>query len=112
LLSLSLTLEPAASFLPGFGFWEITRPFLTLAENALVTFPGEQCAFLSARLAALSVLPFSFGTTQRTLKVAVTERAALIVKVHVPVPEQAPDQPAKLERAEAAAVSVTAVPGR
>jgi hypothetical protein len=30
--------------------------------------------------------------------------------VHVPVPEQAPDQPANLERVEAAAVSVTRVP--
>jgi hypothetical protein len=44
LLTVSLTLAPAASFVPGFAFWEITRPSLTLAENALVTFPTEQCA--------------------------------------------------------------------
>jgi hypothetical protein len=33
-----------------------------------------------------------------------------MVRVQLPVPEQAPDQPANLERAEATAVSVTAVP--
>ena len=110
LLTFSFTLEPAASFLPGFGFWEITRPFFTLVENARVTFPTEQCAFLIARFAGRSLLPFALGTTQRTLNVAVTERFALMVRVQLPVPEQAPDQPANLERAEATAVSVTAVP--
>ena len=98
------------SFLPGFGPCEITRPFFTLAENALVTFPTEQCAFLIARLAARSVLPFTLGTTHRALNVAVTERAALSVSVQLPVPEQAPDQPANLEREAAAAVSVIEVP--
>ncbi len=112
LLTASFTLEPAASFLPGLRFWESTRPFLTFAEKAFVTFPGEQCAFLSARLAARSVLPFSLGTTHRTLKVAVTVRAALIVRVHFPVPAQGPDQPANLELAEATAVSATTVPCR
>jgi hypothetical protein len=106
----SFTFEPDGRLARGFGFWEITRPFITLAENTLVTFPSEQCAFLSARLAARSVLPFSLGTTQRTLNVAVTERAALMATVQVPVPEQAPDQPANLERADAVAVSFTAVP--
>src|SRR5436309_509193 len=44
-------------------------------------------------------------------KVAVTEVAALIVTVQVPVPEQLPPlQPAKVEPAAGAAVSVTAVP--
>ena len=110
LLTFSFTLEPAASFLPGFGFWEITRPFFTLVENARVTFPAEQCAFLIARFAGRSLLPFTLGTTQRTLNVAVTERFALMVRVQLPVPEQAPDQPVKDDPAEAAAVSVTAVP--
>jgi hypothetical protein len=103
-------LTPAASFVPGFGLCLITRPFFAFAENAFVTLPTEQCALLIARLAARRVLPFSLGTTQRGLKVAVTERAALIVTVQVPVPEHAPDQPANLERVEATAVIVIAVP--
>jgi hypothetical protein len=41
---------------------------------------------------------------------ALTERAALIVTVHAPVPEQAPDQPVKREPGDADAVSVTIVP--
>ena len=44
------------------------------------------------------------------VKVAVTELAAYIVTEHVPVPEHAPDQPAKVELASGAAVSVTDVP--
>jgi hypothetical protein len=49
--------------------------------------------------------------TGRRLKVAVTEVAALTVTAHVPVPEQAPLQPAKEEPAAGEAVSVIAVPG-
>ena len=46
-----------------------------------------------------------------TLKVAVTERAALIVTVHGLVPEQPPPlQPANVDPPAAVAVSVTAVP--
>jgi hypothetical protein len=45
-----------------------------------------------------------------TTNVAVTFRAAFIVMVHVPVPEQSPDQPVKAEPEEATAVSVTSVP--
>src|SRR5204862_497825 len=87
----------------------MTLPFFTLAENTLVTFPTEQCARLIAPLAARSFLPFSLGTTQRALNVAVTERAALIVNVQVPVPEQAPDQPTKDDPGEAVAVSLTGI---
>src|SRR5215208_1194657 len=42
--------------------------------------------------------------------VAVTERAAFIVRVHVPVPEQSPDQPVKLSPDAGVAVRVTSVP--
>jgi hypothetical protein len=45
------------------------------------------------------------------LNVAVTEVAALTVTTQLPVPEQAPLQPAKDEPAAGVAVSVTAVPG-
>ena len=44
------------------------------------------------------------------LNVAVAERACVIDTVQVPVPEQAPLQPAKLAPLPAAAVSVTDVP--
>jgi hypothetical protein len=44
------------------------------------------------------------------LNVAVTELLAVKVKLHVPVPVQAPDQPANVEPEAAVAVSVTAVP--
>jgi hypothetical protein len=44
------------------------------------------------------------------LKVAVTGWSEPIVTVHDPVPEHAPDQPAKVELPDGAAVSVTWVP--
>ena len=50
------------------------------------------------------------GVDVVVLNVAVTVVAALTVTAQVPVPEQAPLQPAKLEPAAAAALSVTAVP--
>src|ERR1044072_248828 len=88
----------------------MTRPFLTLAEKAFFTLPTLQCALTSARLAVRSALPFSLGTMQRAAKVAVTERATLMARVQVAVPERAPDQPLKTERVVAAAVSVSTVP--
>ena len=46
-----------------------------------------------------------------SVNVAVTDWSALIVTVHVPVPEQpAPLQPVKVEPAAGVAVSVTTVP--
>jgi hypothetical protein len=44
-----------------------------------------------------------------SVKTAETDFAASIVTEHVPVPEHAPDQPAKVEVASGAAASVTAV---
>jgi len=44
------------------------------------------------------------------VKVAVTERAALIVTVHAPVPVQAPLHPLKIHPAAALARRVTGVP--
>jgi hypothetical protein len=43
---------------------EITRPDATFPECARLTWPSVQWAWLSARLAALTVLPASLGTTQ------------------------------------------------
>jgi hypothetical protein len=45
-----------------------------------------------------------------SLKVAATDVALPTLTVHAPVPEQAPDQPAKLEFAAAAAERVMLVP--
>ena len=43
-------------------------------------------------------------------KVAVTDLLAVMVTIQVPVPEQAPDQPAKVEPASGLAVKTTEVP--
>jgi hypothetical protein len=48
--------------------------------------------------------------TPEALKVAVTVVAAFRVTVHVAVPEQGPDQPAKVEPAAGVAVRVTVGP--
>jgi hypothetical protein len=48
--------------------------------------------------------------TVAAANVAVTDLAADIVTVQVPVPEQAPDQPVNMEPLAGAAVSVTLVP--
>jgi hypothetical protein len=60
-----LTAEPVGSLVPGRGFWEITLPAFTFAENALRMLPTEQRAFLIAVLAARSLLPVTLGTRHR-----------------------------------------------
>jgi hypothetical protein len=58
-----------------------------------------------------NVMAFAQGApVPVVLKVAVTDRAAVIDTVHVAVPVQAPLQPAKVEPLAAEAVSVTDVP--
>lgn len=76
LLTTKLHLLPCLSRLPGLGFWEMTRPVFTFVEKARLVLPTEQWCAVIARLAALRVLPFTFGTTQafgfglRTVNVA------------------------------------------
>jgi hypothetical protein len=53
----------------------------------------------------------TWGTTQASSKVAVTDSAAFIVTSQLPVPEQpAPDQPTNDEPGAAVAVKMTSVP--
>jgi hypothetical protein len=71
-----------------------------IPAGALVTEPEPEPAFETVSVRRTTVL-----------KVAVTDRAELIVTSHVPVPEHpAPLQPAKTEPGAAVAVSVTTVP--
>ena len=53
---------------------------------------------------------FETDNVHTATNVAVTERAWLIVTTHVPVPEQASDQPTKRAPAGVEALSVTTVP--
>jgi len=70
----------------------------SIPAGLLVTVPVPVPAFVTARLKVC------------TLKVAATLFAASIVTRQVPVPEQAPLQPAKMAPAEGAAVNVTEAP--
>ena len=56
------------------------------------------------------VTPVVTATKGTRLNVAVTFCTAFMVTVHIPVPEQAPPQPAKVEPEVGAAVSVTLLP--
>ena len=86
------------------------------------TEPGvTDCEHVAPQLMPAGVLvtvpvPVPFLATESVtgpvrLNIAVTDVAALTVTTHVPVPEQAPLQPAKKEPAAGVAVSVRAVPG-
>jgi hypothetical protein len=69
-----------------------------MPEGLLVTVPGP----------VLCTVSWTVGGA--TLNVAVTEVLAVRVTAHVPVPLQAPDQPANVEPVLGVAVSVTGVP--
>jgi hypothetical protein len=95
-LQLPLTVAPETG---------LPLPSRTVTE-AKASVPPHQ-PLLVRRLMAMSCTDVILGTS----KLAVTLRAALMLTVQVLlVPEQAPDQPAKVEPEAAAAVSVTLVP--
>ena len=72
---------------------------------------GNVTALASAVPGATFGVPGSPGRLAGALKLAVTVVAVLTVTAQVPVPEQAPLQPAKDEPAAGVAVRVMAVPG-
>jgi hypothetical protein len=96
--------EPAAGLavsvvaVPGVTDWEQVAPQL-MPAGLLVTVPEPVPFFVTDSVTGVAV------------NVAVTDVAALTVTAQVPVPEQAPLQPAKVEPEAGAAVRVTAVPG-
>lgn len=78
-------------------------------EYLVLILPVRQWAFRSARFAASTVFPFSFGTRQTGFRenLAPTVRGWLIVTVHLPVPEQAPVHPLNRERDDGEAAKAT-----
>ena len=50
------------SFVRGLGLCEMTLPFFTVFDLAVVTLPVLQCAAAIFRFAVASGLPFTFGT--------------------------------------------------
>ena len=97
--------------MPRLGFCVTTRPFLTFEDVAVVIFPAEQSARVSARLAAFTVLPTTFGTTHcRMPNLAFTLTFAAVLSVQKPRRLQGPDQPRNLEPLAGTALSVTVLP--
>jgi hypothetical protein len=62
---MTVTRAPFLRRAPAGGMEEITRPLRTFFEACRRDVPSVQPAFLTARRAAASVLPASFGTVQR-----------------------------------------------
>jgi hypothetical protein len=78
-----------------------------IPDGELVTPPVPLPAFVTVSVCWTG----GVGGTASCVKVAVTERAWVIVTMHVPVPLQpSPLQPVKVEPVLAVAVSVTTVP--
>jgi hypothetical protein len=61
-----MTLVPAGTDLPALGAWTFTVAGAALLPGALRSLPSLQSAARSAFRAALSFLPFRFGTLQTT----------------------------------------------
>lgn len=102
---------------PGFGVSAktICVPLGKLDVHVPVTTPVSslQTKFEALQLTAPYAVPFNATVTVSfvvVLKVAVTDSAAFIVSWHVPVPPQAPLQPANVEPDPGVGVSVTTVP--
>jgi hypothetical protein len=104
-------LQPLKVEVPDGTAVKVTDVFLTygseqsapqlIPTGLLVTVPVLVPAFVTVRMTAWA----------STLNAAVTDLAESIVTVHVPVPVQAPDQPAKTDAALGVAVRVTELPG-
>jgi hypothetical protein len=102
-------LQPSkAESRPGFAVNVITVPALKVAEQVL---PQLMPAGLELTLPRPRPDLLTVSVNFWTAKVAVTVVAAVIVTVHVPVPEQPPPlQPVNVEPLAGDAVSVTLVP--
>ena len=88
------------------------RVTVVLTGKAIVQAVGQ---LIPAGLLVTVPLPVMitvrFFVTEGEVKLAVTDWSAFITRVQVPVPEQAPPQPVKVEGAVGVAVKVTDVPG-
>jgi hypothetical protein len=91
--ALSVTVVPLARFAV-----HALPQLMPAGDEVTVPVPAPILVILSEKVAAV------------LLKVAVTERAAVIATVQTPVPVHAPLQPPKLDPLAAAAVSVTDAP--
>src|SRR5208283_83959 len=90
-----------------------TAPLLPATTPGVVLYklPSRPCAMMPGQV-GLTAAPPSVPKLPSTAKsgrpkVAVTDRAALRVTLHTPMPEQAPLQPVNVDPAPAMAVSVT-----
>ena len=113
LVPLQAPLQPANA-LP-LAAWAVRVTALVLAKlDEALAQPSAQLNPLGLLLTLPVPVPLLLRVTKRfvavTLKVAVTLRALLMLTVQLPVPLQAPPQPAKLLPDAGCAVKVTCVP--
>jgi len=105
-----LTFPLGLSSRPGLGRCFSTLPFFLALEAFLVILPTVQWALLSFARALLSVRPTILGTRHFAVNLAVAAWLPVIESRQVALPEQSPDQPAKMDFLVGEAVSMTAVP--